>query len=97
QSSTLFPYTTLFRSELPVGIVDALLCRERTHRPVGVEGLVEADAHDVEPVRAEEDIEPAYRVVQGARLGGADLEAAGVDEAHQRSEEPRLNSSHVKI
>src|SRR5690606_10394349 len=70
--------------ELPVRVGDPLLRRECAHRLVGVEGLVEADADDVELVRTQQHVEATYRVVQGPRLGRADLEAAGVDEAHQQ-------------
>jgi len=47
-------------------------------------GWFEADADDVELVLAEQTVQPLHGVVQRARLRRADLEAAGVDEAHQQ-------------
>ena len=55
------------------------------HRLRRIEGLVEADADDVELVGAEQPSSaPSTAFVQRPRGGRADLEAAGVDEAHQQ-------------
>jgi hypothetical protein len=70
--------------EFPVRRVDALLRGEGLHRLRRIGRLVEADAHHVEALRAEALVQRVHRLVQRARVGRADLEAAGVDEADEQ-------------
>src|SRR5690606_41330587 len=81
-SSTLFPYTTLFRS-LSVG----RLCRAAAHAGLGLDAhrgpvvaLVHALLDDIEPVEE-------HRNARGQQD----------DKQHQDRKSTRLNSSHVKI
>ena len=70
--------------EIPVRLGDAVLRGEGAHRLRRIGGLVEADAHHVEGVVAEGLAQRLQRALQRARAGRADLEAAGIDEAHQQ-------------
>src|SRR5690606_42012813 len=91
-SSTLFPYTTLFRSESSGSGVE-LLDEEvdRLGDPVGGHGTGELDALALGPVPGQEGSGPEGGGVDEAREGGC----------HRLSlrdrKSTRLNSSHVKI
>jgi hypothetical protein len=64
--------------------MDAVLGGERLERLGRIEGLVEADADDVEAIGTEHRhgiLDGFLQVLGGGR---ADLEAGGVDEAHQQ-------------
>src|SRR3712207_7232488 len=84
--STLFPYTTLFRSRHAVGGAAEKLHAWRVHRQDADEG--ELLLLDGEPVVGDEV------VVRDRRPGGDHLGAAH-DEADRKS--TRLNSSHANI
>src|SRR3712207_9069370 len=91
--STLFPYTTLFRSRVPVGGARAV----ELHEPVG---RVDADHRDAvgrrhADVRGERGDALLPEAVERA-VGDADLGAADVGERRDRKS-TRLNSSHANI
>src|SRR3712207_8209868 len=83
--STLFPYTTLFRSVLPE-VVGGVL-QDRVDAVLVVALLHEVFHHRI--------VLLALLVVPGARLGDDPADVA--DRVHQDRKSTRLNSSHANI
>src|SRR3712207_9151040 len=88
--STLFPYTTLFRSELD----DPRGAQVADHRPqqVGVDGLVVA----VVEAEAGRGREPREVVAQGLETGGLRVEVEG-DAAHRPRRVEELGRELVEL
>src|SRR5690606_41429111 len=89
RSASPFPYTTLFRSELALGLLDRVL--QAVPLLLGrAPGLRHLDLGPVQPVHAPDG---------QARRGGHAADHAGLlgGAGHRDRKSTRLNSSHVKI
>src|SRR5690606_41645252 len=90
QRSTLFPYTTLFRSDALAAVLGEPEVRRRRQLHAGALELEHLVAVAADPRRAHHDVAGAQR-----RDGLLAVREAGSREADRKS--TRLNSSHVKI
>src|SRR5256885_10778859 len=88
--STLFPYTTLFRSDLPFGVAGGRDRAEARHGLVGLR-LAHDEALDARRAAHEHDEQPGGERVERPRVAGA----PAPERADRKS--TRLNSSHLVI
>src|SRR3712207_8445788 len=89
--STLFPYTTLFRSDL----AEALLGEEPGHQDGGV-GQVHLLGRVGDVGRTDPEVPAAFVVEQRAEHAGG-VEPRGAEPVDRDRKSTRLNSSHANI
>src|SRR5258705_11366384 len=91
--STLFPYTTLFRSLAPAKKVAVVACMDARLDPVGVLGLTDGDAHMIRNAGGVvTDAEIRSLAISQRLLGTEEIMLI-----HQDRKSTRLNSSHLGI
>src|SRR5207302_3191190 len=95
--STLFPYTTLFRSKISVSAGQGTACGQSSWSGAVTRRVSAADLADLILITAREIQFRGYTDPRGIPLSQSEgMDLAGGDQDQDRKS-TRLNSSHVKI